>query len=86
MASDPPNTGVAFTYSLELDVIKIQDLNAGTKRRGGRYQKRLVQDRELASRAHHRLPRMGSGLVSIGTVRAWAFSRLGDDSKGKSVS
>jgi hypothetical protein len=27
-----PNTGAAFTYSLELDVIKIQDLNAGTKR------------------------------------------------------
>jgi hypothetical protein len=32
MASDPPNTGAAFTYSLELDVIKIQALNAGTKR------------------------------------------------------
>lgn len=29
MASDPPNTGAAFTYSLELDVIKIQDLNIG---------------------------------------------------------
>ena len=32
MASDPPNTGAAFTDSLELDVIKIQDLNTGTKR------------------------------------------------------
>ena len=32
MASDCPNTGLAFTYWLELDVIKIQDLNAGTKR------------------------------------------------------
>jgi hypothetical protein len=32
MASDSPNTGAAFTYSLELDVIKIQDLNTGTKR------------------------------------------------------
>ena len=32
MACDPPNTGAAFTYSLELDVIKIQALNAGTKR------------------------------------------------------
>jgi hypothetical protein len=32
MASDPPNTGAAFTYSLELDVVKIQALNAGTKR------------------------------------------------------
>jgi len=32
MASDLPNTGAAFTYSLELDVIKIQDLYTGTKR------------------------------------------------------
>ena len=32
MASDPPNTGAAFTYSLELDVIKIEDLYTGTKR------------------------------------------------------
>ena len=32
MASDSHNTGAAFTYSLELDVIKIQALNAGTKR------------------------------------------------------
>jgi hypothetical protein len=32
MASDSPNTGAAFTYSLEPDVIKIQDLNTGTKR------------------------------------------------------
>ena len=35
MASDSPNTGAAFTYSLELDVIKIQDLNTGTKRLAG---------------------------------------------------
>jgi hypothetical protein len=32
MASDSPNTRAAFTYSLELDVIKIQDLDTGTKR------------------------------------------------------
>jgi hypothetical protein len=32
MASDPSNTGAAFTHSLELDVIKIQDLNTETKR------------------------------------------------------
>ena len=31
MASDPSNTGAAFTHSLELDVIKIQDLNTETK-------------------------------------------------------
>ena len=33
MASDPTNTGAAFTYSLELDVIKIQAFNAGTPER-----------------------------------------------------
>jgi hypothetical protein len=75
------NHGAAFTDSLELDVIKDSGPLHRNESRGGRYQKASC----ARSRAGIKGPssvtasctsnRMGSGLGSIGTVRAWAFSR-----------
>ncbi len=80
MASDPPNTGAAFTDSLELDLIKIQDLNTGTKRVADDIKNvlRKFECWHQGSIIGHRIMYLESncsGLGSIGAVRALAFSR-----------
>jgi len=79
MASDSPNTGAAFTYSLELDVIKIQDLNTGTKRVADDIKNvlRKIESWHQGPIICYRIMYLESNGLWTGvdwTVRAWAFS------------
>jgi hypothetical protein len=76
MASDLPNTGAAFTYSLELDVIKIQDLYTGTKRVADDIKNVL---RKIES--WHQVPIIGYRIMYLESNGLWT----GVDWDGKSV-